>query len=433
MDIRRVAVATALLIWPLVQFAYAGSGDPAFAMVQEAYEHIRANYADRIDEAKILDAAIAAMLKASSAADPNIAKTTSDAQNGDRLGAASALFDRLAATNDKQRLADAAIASMIGTLDSHSSYLDPVAWQSLLANQKIGGIGLNIAMGVDAIRVDSPIANGPADKAGIAAGDLIVAINGAPVSGLSLRDVVAKFRGPIDSEIVLTVFRSNGRGQTDIAIRRADVHQQAIYAAILDNAAILRVTRFNDQTAADLKSALDKLKSQTAAKAVKGYVIDLRDNPGGLLDGAIAFAGAFLGNGPIATTSARDRETQRFESKSADVTGGKPIAVIVNGNTAAGAEIVAGALQFNRRATIVGTRSAGAGTIQTVYPLADSKAALRLTTSRIILPSGHDLDAAGITPDKIVEQPLQPASSGQGPAPDRQLQTALALVTQQRR
>jgi carboxyl-terminal processing protease len=282
-----------------------------------------------------------------------------------------------------------------------------------------------------AITIVSPIDNGPADRAGILAGDVIKAIDGAPVSGQSLSEIIAKLRGPVGSKITLTVIGALHRRATKVNIVREVVHAQAIAADVYDNIARLTISRFNEQTSAELRAALKKIEAQARPADIKGYIFDLRDNAGGLLDAAIAFADDFLDSGVIAKIKARDVETESFVAKPGDLISGKPIAVLINGGTAAGAEIVAAALQANRRAIVIGTRSIGAGTIQTVIALGDGNGALRLTTSLVFTPSGVSLDSHGVTPDETVADPQAQAGSGASPnkvPPDAQLDAALTLL-----
>jgi carboxyl-terminal processing protease len=405
--------------------ARSAEADQAFAAVKEAFDHIRSDYIDVVDDAKVLRAAIKAM------SDALDARSTPGSSPG--LGDVEHAFDMIVMTApiEPEKLADAAIAGMLDSLDPQSQYIDPPKWRQQLAAPQSGSVGLNLARDAGVVRVAGAIENGPADTAGVVAGDTLVAIDHAPITGLALADVVAKLRGPLKSEIVLTLVRGRGK-PVDITLVRAPVYQQSVYSGFQDGIGYLLITRLTEQTPPKLKAAIGKIQAATdAAARLRGFVIDLRDNSGGLLEVAVAVARVFLDRGLIATTTARGRETQRFEANAKDLIEGKPIVVLINEHTAAGAEIVASALQLQHRAVVMGARSAGAGTIQTIIPLGDGHGALRLTTSRIATASGSLLEGSGVIPEIAVAQPLTDAAAGSGaakPPQDAQLQSAMDFL-----
>jgi carboxyl-terminal processing protease len=414
--------------------------DRGFAAVKEAFGQIRANYVDEIDDAKVIDAAIKAMLKVPGIDPRSIAGNDGPDTAGNTeqiLGRLESSFKKIQADDagaiETQKLVDFAIFGMITALDPHTQYIDPPKWRDNLAALQLGGVGLNLTIDAGEVGVVSAIENGPAQKAGIVAGDRIVAIDRAPVAGLPLPQVVARLRGPLDSRILLTV--SRGKKPIEFAVTRATVHPQNVFVRRYDDFGYIVLTGFGELTQPNLKIAIEKLQSGAGKDKLRGYILDLRNNAGGFLDAVVSIAGGFLGNGLVATTRSRDHETQRFEANSRDLTGGKPIVVLINGGTAAGAEIVASALQEHHRATIVGARSAGAGTIQTVIALGEGNGALRLTTSRIYTSAGQPLDQHGVSPDFAVEQPApslntRPAdpAAPESIVQDRQFQFALNVL-----
>jgi carboxyl-terminal processing protease len=411
--------------------------DRAFAAVRDAFEHIRSDYVDTVEDATVLRAAIKGMLDAFDlhlidTADVWRPATPSDIPG---LGDVDSAIDKIAirGTIEPEQLAHAAIAGMLGALDRQSQYIDPKKWREIVPPPRSGGVGLNLAMDAGVVRVASAIEDGPADKAGVVAGDILVALDGAPIAGLALADVVAKLRGTLDSEIVLTLSRGRGK-PIDITVVRAPVYQQSVYSGLKDGVGYLLLTRLSEQTPQNLKAAIGKIQAAAGSQRLRGYVIDLRDNSGGLLEVAVMVTRSFLESGLIATTTARGRETQRFEADAQDLTKAKPIVVLINERTAVGAEIIAGALQQQQhRAVIIGAPSAGAGTIQTIFPLGDGNGALRLTTSRVATASSHPLDGNGIVPDIAVTQSQAAVPGVTKPAQDLQLQSAMNFLRQGKR
>ncbi len=288
--------------------------------------------------------------------------------------------------------------------------MDPKAFQDMQVQTsgKFGGLGIEVTQQDGIIKVVSPIDDTPASKAGILANDEIIAIDGDSVQGISLNDAVDRMRGPIDSPITLTIKRPDVAKPFDVKLVRAEITIKAVRSRAEGNVAYIRISSFSEQTYDGLKAAIDKLKTEIGPDKIQGYVIDLRNNPGGLLDQSIAVSDAFLTHGEIVSTRGRRAdETQRFNAHAGDLTDGKPVILLINGGTASASEIVSGALQDHRRATIIGTRSFGKGSVQTIIPLGGN-GALRLTTARYYTPSGRSIQAQGIEPDIVVDQPLPP-------------------------
>jgi carboxyl-terminal processing protease len=316
---------------------------------------------------------------------------------------------------DDTQLVESAINGMLAGLDPHSSYLSPKNFRDMQVQTsgKFGGLGIEVTMQDGVIKVVSPIDDTPASKAGILGGDLIIALDGESVQGMTLNQAVDKMRGPIDSPITLTVQREGVDAPFDVKLVRAEITIQAVRSRAEGQVAYLRISSFSEQTFSGLKSQIEDLKNEIGADKVQGYIIDLRNNPGGLLDQAISVSDAFLDHGEIVSTRGRHvEETQRYNAHSGDLTNGKPVVVLVNGGSASASEIVAGALQDHRRATIIGTRSFGKGSVQTIIPLG-ADGALRLTTARYYTPSGRSIQAHGIDPDIAVNEKLPPDIAAQ--------------------
>ena len=312
-----------------------------------------------------------------------------------------------------QELIESAIRGMLASLDPHSSYLDPKSFQDMRVQTKgeFGGLGIEVTMENGLVKVVSPIDDTPAFRAGVQAGDLISHLDGEPVLGLTLAEAVERMRGPVNTDLVLTLRRPN-REPFDVTITRDVITVKSVRSRLEDDVAYLRITAFNEQTSPGLEQAVNRLSEQ-AEGPLKGYVLDLRNNPGGLLDQAIAVSDAFLNAGEIVSTRGRHPDdAQRYNAREGDLANGLPIIVLINGGSASASEIVAGALQDHGRAVIMGTRSFGKGSVQTIIPLSGS-GAMRLTTSRYYTPSGRSIQAHGIDPDIEVEQArLEPLDAG---------------------
>ena len=316
---------------------------------------------------------------------------------------------------DEQALIEAAINGMLTSLDPHSSYMSPedAAAMRLQLDGEFGGLGLEVTQEEGWIKVISPMDGTPADAAGILSGDFITAVNGESVLGLTLMDAVDLMRGPVGSEIVITIMREGETEPFDLSIIRDSIKLTAVRALTEGQTIVLRVSTFNDQTFPNLTEGLaEQIAAAGGLDNVNGVVLDLRNNPGGLLNQAVYVSDAFLEGGEIVSTRGRNPEDgDRFNATPGDLIFGKPIVILINGGSASASEIVAGALQDHRRAIVVGTQSFGKGSVQTVMPLA-GESAMRLTTARYYTPSGRSIQALGISPDIIVAQPprVEPAA-----------------------
>jgi carboxyl-terminal processing protease len=308
---------------------------------------------------------------------------------------------------DDSKLVEGAINGMLNGLDPHSSYLDPKSLNEMQTQVKgeFGGLGIEVTMEDGLVKVVAPIDDTPAAKAGIRAGDVITHLDDEAVQGLTLNQAVEKMRGPVNTKINLKVMRKGVDKPLDIAIVRDVIRVRSVRSKVEDDVGYIRITQFNDQTTEGLKKAIKDITDQVPADKLKGYVLDLRNNPGGLLDQAISVSDAFLERGEIVSTRGRDPdETQRFNARPGDLVKAKPVIVLINGGSASASEIVAGALQDHKRATLLGTRSFGKGSVQTIIPLGPGNGALRLTTARYYTPAGRSIQAKGIVPDIEVLQ-----------------------------
>nr|WP_170541616.1 S41 family peptidase [Ruegeria arenilitoris] len=307
-----------------------------------------------------------------------------------------------------EELIEAAIDGMLTSLDPHSSYLSPDDAEQMRVQTRgeFGGLGIEVTQEDGFVKVVSPIDGTPADEAGIEAGDFITHVDGESILGLTLDKAVELMRGPVGSEIVITVVREGEPDPFDVTIIRDTIKLTAVRARTEGASVVLRVTTFNDQTFPNLKEGMEKQIAEAGGiDKVNGFVLDLRNNPGGLLTQAIKVSDAFLNEGEIVSTRGRNPEDgERFNATPGDLAQGKPIVVLINGGSASASEIVAGALKDHHRAIVVGTKSFGKGSVQTVMPLRGD-GAMRLTTSRYYTPSGRSIQALGVSPDIIVEQP----------------------------
>ena len=308
---------------------------------------------------------------------------------------------------DDSKLVESAINGMLAGLDPHSSYMDAKSFGDMQIEKtgKFGGLGIEVTMEDGLIKVVAPIDATPAHKAGIMANDIITHLNDEPVQGLTLNQAVEKMRGPVNTKIKLKIMRKGADKPVEVSITRDIIRVRSVRSRMEgDDVGYVRVTQFNEQTTEGLKKAITDLSAQAGDK-LKGFVIDLRNNPGGLLDQAISVSDAFLEKGEIVSTRGRNaEETQRFNARAGDLTKNKPIIVLINGGSASASEIVAGALQDHKRAAVIGTRSFGKGSVQTIIPLGSGNGALRLTTARYFTPSGRSIQAKGIVPDIEVLQ-----------------------------
>ena len=309
---------------------------------------------------------------------------------------------------DAADLIEAAIDGMLSSLDPHSSYLSPedAADMRVQTRGEFGGLGIEVTQEEGFVKVVSPIDDTPADEAGIEAGDFITHVDGDSVLGLSLDEAVGMMRGVVGSEIVITVVREGEDEPFDVTIIRDTIKLTAVRTRVEGESVVLRVTTFNDQTYSNLEAGIEKqVEAAGGIDLVNGFILDLRNNPGGLLTQAIRVSDAFLDKGEIVSTRGRDPENgDRHNATVGDLAQQKPLVVLINGGSASASEIVAGALQDHRRAIVVGTKSFGKGSVQTVMPMRGS-GAMKLTTARYYTPSGRSIQALGISPDIIVEQP----------------------------
>ena len=303
-----------------------------------------------------------------------------------------------------QQLIEAAINGMLTALDPHSSYMNAKSFSDMQVQVQgqFGGLGIEVTMENGFIKVVSPIDDTPAASAGLKPNDLIVAIDGEPVQGMSLADAVERMRGPVNSTIKLTIKREN-RDPFEVSLKRAIVKIQSVKSQLIGNdVAYIRITSFNEQTNSGVQAAMKSLTGKPGVK-LTGIVLDLRNNPGGLLDQAIGVSDDFLDKGEIVSTRGRRAEdAQRYDAKPGDITNGMPMVVLINGGSASASEIVAGALKDHHRAMLLGTRSFGKGSVQTIIQL-PGHGAIRLTTARYYTPSGRSIQAEGIQPDIVVE------------------------------
>ena len=302
-----------------------------------------------------------------------------------------------------KKLIESAISGMLQSLDPHSSYLSPESYKDMQVKTKgkFGGLGIEITMEDGVVKVVSPIDETPAANAGMKSGDLIIGINGESIRGLSINDAVSQLRGPVGSKVVITVVRDK-KDPFEIEIIRDVIKIRSVRHNIIKNIGYVRLTTFSDTTTSGLEKSVDEIKKELGKK-FQGLILDLRNNPGGLLNQSISVTDSFLNQGEIVSTQGRkDDDTSRIFAKKGDIIDGKPMIVLINSGSASASEIVAGALKDHSRAIIVGTRSFGKGSVQSIIPLAGN-GAMRLTTARYYTPSGISIQAKGIEPDIIVE------------------------------
>ena len=327
------------------------------------------------------------------------------------------VFDRVRADYvedpDESKMIEAAINGMLTSLDPHSSYMDAKRFEDMSVQTKgeFGGLGIEVTMENGVVKVVAPIDDTPAAKAGLMANDLIVKIDGTEIQGMTLNEAVDKMRGGVNTPITLTIQRRD-QAAFDVKLIRDRIRVQSVKSNLEgEDIGYVRISSFTEQTQEGLEKAFNNMKSKLGAKA-KGYIIDLRNNPGGLLDQAISVSDSFLDKGEVVSTRGRHaEETQRFSAQKGDISDGKTVVILINGGSASASEIVAGALQDHKRATVIGTRSFGKGSVQTIIPLG-TQGALRLTTARYYTPAGRSIQAKGIDADILIEQPLPPELQG---------------------
>ena len=324
---------------------------------------------------------------------------------------------------DEEKLIESAISGMLSSLDPHSSYMAPEDFSTMQVQTRgeFGGLGIEVTQENGFIKVVSPIDDTPAANAGIEAGDFITKVDGESTLGKTLDEAVDKMRGPVGSEIIITVVREGVDEPFDVSIIRDTIEIKAVKARTEGKTIVLRVSSFTSKTYPNLKDSLEKeIKAAGGLENVNGVVVDLRNNPGGLLNQAIRVSDAFLESGEIVSTRGRAAgDVERYNATPGDLTNGKPVVVLINGGSASASEIVAGALQDHHRAIIVGTKSFGKGSVQTIIPLSSDGAAMRLTTARYYTPSGRSIQSLGVSPDILVKQRVR---SDEDPEKDQNLQ-----------
>jgi carboxyl-terminal processing protease len=340
------------------------------------------------------------------------AKAATSADTYSQLNLFGEVFERIRTDYvekpDDAKLIEASINGMITALDPHSRYMNEKSWRDMQETTRgeFGGLGLEVTMEDGLIKVVAPIDDTPAAKAGILSGDLITQIDDDVVQGLTLEQAVNKMKGPIDTKTQLKIFRKGSEKPIDVSLTREVIRVRPVSFHV-DGGDIgyVRISQFNEQTTDGLKKAIGDIAKQIPQDKLAGYVVDLRNNPGGLLDQAVSVSGTFMPRGEVVSTRGRTpEETQRFTARGGDLIKGKPLVVLINGGSASASEIVAGALHDHKRATLIGTRSFGKGSVQTIIPLGAGNGAMALTTARYFTPSGQSIQAKGITPDIEVLQ-----------------------------
>ncbi len=378
---------------------------------------------------------IAGALLTAQIAGPLLAQeTTRQTSIYEQLDLFGDIFERIRAQYvedvDESELIEAAINGMLTSLDPHSSYLPPKDFDDMQVQTRgeFGGLGIEVTQEEGFVKVVSPIDGTPADEAGIEAGDFITHVDGESVLGLNLDEAVELMRGPVGSEILITVVREGADEPFDVTIVRDTIKLTAVRSRIEGNTVVLRVTTFNDRTYPNLVEELEKsVEELEGMENVAGVVLDLRNNPGGLLTQAIKVSDAFLEAGEIVSTRGRNpQDSDRYNATEGDLVAGKPLVVLINGGSASASEIVAGALQDHRRGIVVGTKSFGKGSVQTVMPLRGD-GAMRLTTARYYTPSGRSIQALGVSPDIVVEQPLRLPQDDEEDTPQRRTRSEADL------
>jgi carboxyl-terminal processing protease len=356
---------------------------------------------------------VAGVIATTQIAGPLVAQeAVTDSSVYDQLDLFGDIFERVRSQYveevSTEDLVTAAINGMLTSLDPHSSYLSAKDFEDMQVQTRgeFGGLGIEVTQEEGFIKVISPMDGTPAAKAGIQAGDFITHVNGEAVSGLMLDEAVEKMRGPIGSEIIITIVREGTAEPFDVSIIRDTIKLTAVKGRVVGKTVVLRITTFNDQTTSGIKDELAKgIKELGGIENMDGVVLDLRNNPGGLLNEAITASDAFLDKGEIVSTRGRAPGSgERYNAEPGDLINGKPIVLLINGGSASASEIMAGALQDHRRAIVVGTKSFGKGSVQTLIPLRGD-GAMRLTTARYYTPSGRSIQALGISPDIVVQQP----------------------------
>jgi carboxyl-terminal processing protease len=340
------------------------------------------------------------------------AKAAASADTYSQLNLFGDVFERIRTDYvekpDDTKLVEGAINGMVTSLDPHSRYMNDQAWHEMqeTTHGEFGGLGIEVTMEDGLVKVVSPMDDTPASKAGILSGDLIAYIDDDAVQGLTLEQAVNKMKGAINTKTKLKIIRKGVDDPIEVSLTREVIRVRPVtFHTDGGDIGYIRISSFNEQTTDGLKKAITDISKQIPSDKLVGYVVDLRNNPGGLLDQAVSVSGTFMARGEVVSTRGRTpEETQRFTAHTGDLIKGKPLVVLINGGSASASEIVAGALHDHKRATLIGTRSFGKGSVQTIIPLGTGNGALALTTARYFTPSGHSIQAKGITPDIEVMQ-----------------------------
>ncbi|MGD0849740.1 S41 family peptidase [Bradyrhizobium sp.] len=340
------------------------------------------------------------------------AKAAASADTYSQLNLFGEVFERIKTDYvekpDDAKLVEGAINGMITSLDPHSRYMNDSAWREMqeTTHGEFGGLGIEVTMEDGLIKVVAPMDDTPAARAGILSGDLVTQIDDEAVQGLTLEQAVNKMKGPINTKTRLSIIRKGKDAPIEVSIVREIIRVRPVsYHVDGGNIGYIRISSFNEQTTDELKKAIGDISKQVPPASLAGYVVDLRNNPGGLLDQAVSVSSAFMARGEVVSTRGRTpEETQRFTARGGDLIKGKPLVVLINGGSASASEIVAGALHDHKRATLIGTRSFGKGSVQTIIPLGTGNGALALTTARYFTPSGRSIQAKGVAPDIEVLQ-----------------------------
>jgi carboxyl-terminal processing protease len=341
-----------------------------------------------------------------------VAKAAVGADTYSQLNLFGEVFERVRADYvekpDDTRLIEGAVSGMITSLDPHSRYMNDGAWREMreITQGEFGGLGIEVTMEDGLIKVVAPMDGTPAAKAGIMSGDLVTQIDDDAVQGLTLEQAVNRMKGPVNTKTRLTIIRKGAEAPINVSITREIIRVRPVsHRTDGGNIGYIRISSFNDQTTDELRKAIGDISKQIPLDKLAGYVVDLRNNPGGLLDQAVSVSSTFMARGEVVSTRGRrPDETQRFTARGGDLTKGKPLVVLINGGSASASEIVAGALHDHQRATVIGSRSFGKGSVQTIIPLGTGLGALALTTARYFTPSGRSIQAKGVSPDIEVLQ-----------------------------
>jgi carboxyl-terminal processing protease len=341
-----------------------------------------------------------------------VAKAAVGADTYSQLNLFGEVFERVRADYvekpDDTKLIEGAVSGMITSLDPHSRYMNDGAWREMreITEGEFGGLGIEVTMEDGLIKVVAPMDGTPAARAGIMSGDLVTQIDDDAVQGLTLEQAVNRMKGPVNTKTRLMIIRKGAEVPINVSIMREIIRVRPVsHRTDGGNVGYIRISSFNDQTTDELKKAIGDISKQIPSEKLAGYVVDLRNNPGGLLEQAVSVSSAFMARGEVVSTRGRrPEETQRFTARGGDLTKGKPLVVLINGGSASASEIVAGALHDHQRATLIGSRSFGKGSVQTIIPLGSSHGALALTTARYFTPSGRSIQAKGVSPDIEVLQ-----------------------------